>query len=214
MGLAISLGVLSEILEDDDPEGAEWFETSLAAANALLVQAGLPAHVEPRSLELPEGRASIDGFPYSFIHYVRRVYAHRCADPTWMASPLSEDEDPTDDPVLEAEGDMLRSHLLCHSDAEGFYLPVDFVDVFFAGEDSGLPGGMLGSSFRLLDELVVAAPALGIQLNAGQLSDEEAERIDELACADEGLSREYCSWLSLYEAARLSIAYKTAIVFC
>lgn len=213
MGLAVSIGVLAEILEED-PEGAEWFETSLAAANKLLVQAGMPAHVEPRSLQLPDGRAPIGSYPYSFMHYLRRVYAHRCAEPEWMAAPLSDEDDPTDDPVLEAEGDMLRSHLLCHSDAEGFYLPVDFEDVYFADEDSDLPGGMLGSSFRLMDELIVAAPALGIRLTDGHLSDDEAERIGELACSDEGMCREYCSWISLYEAARLSIAFKTAIVFC
>ena len=213
MGLAISVGMLAELLEDD-PEGAAWFETGLSAANKLLVQAGLPAHVEPRSLELSQSRASIESFPYSFIHYLRRAYAHRCANPSWVASALSEDEDPINDPVLEAEGDMLRSHLLCHSDAEGFYLPVDFNEVLFADEDCGLPGGMLGSSYRLLDELIVAAPALGIRLDAGQLSDDEAARIDELACSGEGMFREYCSWLALYEAARISIEYKTAVVFC
>src|SRR6202008_5022884 len=125
-------------------------------------------------------RASLMSMPYSFIHYLRRAYAHRAADPAWMAAPLDEDEDPTDDPVLEEETEMLSSHLLCHSDAEGFYVPVDFDDVLFEeAEDGELPGGMLGSSYRLLDELVVVAPALGIRLDDGQLSDAEARRIDD-----------------------------------
>jgi hypothetical protein len=211
MGLSVGVGVLADLL-DQDPEGAEWFDRSLAAASELLAQKGLRPHVEPRSLELPAGRASVGSFPYSFIHYLRRAYAHRCADPLWLAAPLGEHDDPTDDPVLEAEGDMFRSHLVCHSDSEGFYLPVDFDDVFFADEDAGIPGGMVGSSFRLLDELVLVAPALGIRLDAGALSDAEAARVGELAC-DHPLFRESCAWLTLYECARLSIAYRTAIVF-
>jgi hypothetical protein len=213
MGLSVCVGMLAELLEED-PEGVEWFDASVAAANLLLVDAGLPTHVEPRSLEVDQSRASIDSFPYSFIHYLRRAYAHRAADRTWLAAPLANEVDPCDDPILHAEGDMLRSHLLCHSDAEGFYFPIDFAEVLFAGEDSALPGGMLGSSFRLLDELIFVAPALGILLDAGQLSDAEAARVDDLACTGEGLCREYCSWLALYEAARQSIAFKTAIVFC
>jgi len=221
MGLAVCVGMLAELLEDD-PEGAEAFEEDLAEANRVLAAAGLPRHAEPRGpLEL-DSRASIDGFPYSFIHYLRRAYAHRVLSPDWVATPLPDDADPTEDPKIQALLDGSESHLLCHSDAEGFYLPVDFKDVLFDEEDgdededeeeTGLPGGMLGSSYRLLEELVFVAPALGIRLTDGKLSDEEAERIDALIEDDDGLYREYMSWLLLYESARLSIAHKTAIVF-
>lgn len=213
MGLAIGVGALADLLENDE-EGAEWLREGLAAANRCLEAAGLPAHEEPAEIELPETRASLTSMPYSFIHYLRRAYAHRVADPGWMAGPLDEDEDPTDDPVLEEETEMLSSHLLCHSDAEGFYVPVDFDDVLFdESEDGELPGGMLGSSYRLLEELVLVAPALGIRLDDGQLSDAEARRIDDITSEDRGLFRELSSWLALYEAARISIAAKTAIVF-
>jgi hypothetical protein len=145
-----------------------------------------------------------------------------------VATPLPDDVDPTADPKIQALLDGSASHLLCHSDAEGFYVPVDFKDVLFDGDsceedddeddveegEAGLPGGMLGSSCRLLEELVFVAPALGIHLDNGKLSDEEAERIDALIEEDGGLYREYVSWLLLYESARLSIAHKTAIVFC
>ncbi|CKR85698.1 Uncharacterised protein [Mycobacterium tuberculosis] len=108
-----------------------------------------------------------------------------------------------------------ESHLVCHSDAEGFYVPVDFDEVLYSepDDDKQLAGGMLGSSYRLRDELVLVAPALGINLTDGELSDEEVARIGRLIDADEGLHREYVSWLRLYESARLSIAHKTAIVF-
>lgn len=228
MGLAVCVGMLAELLEDD-PESAEGFEEELAEVNRVLAAAGLPPHTEPRGpLEL-DSRASIDGFPYSFIHYLRRAYAHRVLSPDWVATPLADDVDPTADPKIQALLDGCESHLLCHSDAEGFYVPVDFDEVLFDGdggdeeeaegdadieEPAGLPGGMLGSSQRLLEELVFVAPALGIRLDDGRLSDEEAERIDALIDEDDGLYREYVSWLLLYESARLSIEYRTAIVFC
>jgi hypothetical protein len=228
MGLAVCVGMLAELLEDD-PESAKGFEEELAEVNRVLAAAGLPPHTEPRGpLEL-DSRASIDGFPYSFIHYLRRAYAHRVLSPDWMATPLADDVDPTADPKIQALLDGCESHLLCHSDAEGFYVPVDFDEVLFDGdggdeeeaegdadieEPAGLPGGMLGSSQRLLEELVFVAPALGIRLDDGRLSDEEAERIDALIDEDDGLYREYVSWLLLYESARLSIEHRTAIVFC
>lgn len=217
MGLAISVGALAELLEED-PEGAEWMEESFAAANRLLAAAGLPLHTEPRVLEPLQSRASLCSFPYSFIHYLRRAYAYRVDSPNWVAAPLDEDEDPSEDEVLEEVAERFESHLLFHSDAEGFYLPVDFDDVLVADpadEEAAVPGELLGSSYRLMEELVLVAPALGIALTVdGQLSDAEAARIDEIACSGEGLCREIASWLALYEAARLSIQHKTAIVFC
>lgn len=139
MGLAVCVGMLAELLEDD-PEGAEAFEEDLAEANRVLAAAGLPRHAEPRGpLEL-DSRASIDGFPYSFIHYLRRAYAHRVLSPDWVATPLPDDADPTADPKIQALLDGSESHLLCHSDAEGFYVPVDFKDVLFDEEDGGESG--------------------------------------------------------------------------
>ena len=213
MGLAICVGILADLIEND-PESAEHFDEDFAVVNRKLAEAGLPPHVEPRVLPPLDSRAPIDGLPYSFIHYLRRAYAHRVTTPGWMATPLPEDVDPTEDETLEDVASTFESHLLCHSDAEGFYVPVDFEEVIFAEEDeTDLPGGMLGSSYRLLEELVLVAPALGIALTDGQLSDEEAARLGDGMGDDEGLYREIESWLLLYESARLSIAHKTAIVF-
>lgn len=214
MGLAISIGVLADLLEHD-PEGAEWLQEELAVVNKVLAAAGLPPHAEPRELTPPQSRARIGSFPYSFIHYLRRAYAHRASSPGWMATQVEDGVDPSEDPVVEDVLYSSQSHLVCHSDAEGFYVPVDFDEVLYSepDDDEQLAGGMLGSSYRLLDELVLVAPALGISLVDGQLSDAEAERIGKLIDADEGLYREYVSWLRLYESARLSIAHKTAIVF-
>jgi len=213
LGLSISVGMLCDLLQND-AEGAEWMEEGLAAANQVLSAAGLPPHIEPRVLPPMSTRASLCSSPYSFIHHLRRAYAYRLRDASWTAQPLESGTDPTSDRMLEEVLETFESHLICHSDAEGYYVPIDFQDVLFSdGEEPGLPGGMLGSSYRLLEELILVAPALGIQLQAGQLSDDEARRIDDSASCDEGLHREHASWLALYEAARLSIEYRTAIVF-
>jgi len=74
-------------------------------------------------------------------------------------------------------------------------------------------GGMLGSSYKLREELVTVAPALGIFLLGDELSDEEADRISGRIDAEDGLQRELMAWLAAYEACRLSIEHKTAMVF-
>jgi len=213
MGLGIGVGSLAELLEDD-PEGAQYIQAALNAVNRLLAEHGLPPHMEPNTLPALKHRARITSFPYSFIHYLRRASAHRRANPDWMAAPLADGEDPIDDPVLQGEKLSMNSHLIWHSDAEGFYLPVDFSDVLVAKDDGTVPGRLVGSSFHLMRELSEVAPALGIRLVDGQLTDDEANRIDKRLDADDGLTPELASWILLFECARLSIEHRTAIVFC
>ena len=175
MGLAVCVGMLAELLEDD-PENAEGFEEELAEANRVLAAAGLPQHTEPREPMELDSRASIDGFPYSFIHYLRRAYAHRLLSPDWVATPLPDDVDPTADPKIQALLDGSASHLLCHSDAEGFYVPIDFKDVLFDGDDSCEEDDEDDEDEERQPELP------GVTAKAGSaddaiIDDEEAERI-------------------------------------
>ena len=101
--------------------------------------------------------------------------------------------------------------MLCHSDAEGFYVPIDFPEVLI---DERIAGAYLGSSVRLAHELVLVAPALEIELDRdGTLTPQEAQRLYALTEKEDGLFRELTGWLDLYEAARLSLAQKSAIVF-
>lgn len=211
MGLAVTVGVLSDLLEND-PEGAEWMEEDLAAANALLAANNLPTHVEPRD-PLPEAsRCPHNSFSSSSLHYLRRVYAHVTKEPTWRASELAEGEDPTKDPVLGEVTNEMQSHLVCHCDAEGFYLPIDFTEVLIDDEGE-LPGGMLGSTQRLMAELATLAPVLKIELKDGELSNAEAKRLNREAEKRASFWTEKLVWLSLFEAARLSLKYKSAICF-
>ena len=49
---------------------------------------------------------------------------------------------------------MFASHLLCHADYAGYYIPVDFADPLFLPEEAKIGGaGMVGSSQQLLAEL-------------------------------------------------------------
>lgn len=211
MGLGIIVGILPD-LNVADEEGAEHVREYFRGVNEVLVAHGLPAHAEPERLPPLDCRCGVLGFPYSFLHYLRRAYAHRVLDPTWVAAPLPDGERASTDPVIDEVSLDMTSHLLCHSDAEGFYLPIDFADVLF-DETERVPGGMIGSSYRVRDELTVVAPALGIELSNGALSDDVAEAINRDVENQSGIWIERLVWLALYEAARLSIEHRSAICF-
>jgi hypothetical protein len=212
MGLAVVVGPLAEVLAEDaeDIECAERIRFDFAAINNALRKSGLPAHNEPETLPEFASRAPIISFPYSCLHYLRRAYAYRIQDPDSPLPEPADGEDPSEDPIIERMSTP-KHHLLWHSDAEGYYVPIDFETVI---EHDDLPGLMLGSSHRLFQELIYVAPTLGITLDGQTLSDVQAERIEKII-ADEGhLHIELMVWILLFEAARLSIEHGTAIQFC
>jgi hypothetical protein len=213
VGLAIETGVLADLLKHDQ-DGVKWLSDSLDKVNEVLKENNIPQHIEPTEISVLKRRNSIYSFPYSYIHYLRRVYARALSDPAWEVAHAG-DEDPADDPFVEEESMMFSSHLLCHSDAEGFYLPIDFQEVLMDETDQDrILGGLLGSSHRLFEELVTIAPQLGISLDGDQLSDSEADKIFNDICSEGKLHIEKNVWLSLFESARISIQNKTAICFC
>ncbi|VEP13175.1 conserved hypothetical protein [Hyella patelloides LEGE 07179] len=229
MGLAVAVGRLAD-LNVHDPEGAEWLRESLSKVNEVLAEKGLPQHKEPEQLPSMQSRTAIATYSYSFLHHLRRFYARATNAPDWIPTPTPEGEDPAQDPVLDEEMYMMSSHLLCHSDCEGFYLPIKFDEVIVDREgwrgdlaisNRGVDeknqgrvfGGLLGSSYRLMDKLLSITPKLGIELDRGRLTDAQAQRIDEDSQSNKGLWIEKTVWLSLFEAARLSIEFKTAICF-
>jgi len=203
--------MLADLLEND-AEGADWLRESFNSVNAVLAERKLPPHHEPETLPLLDNRAALGSYPYSFLHHLRRVAAYAAEFPGWRAKPFPESSDPAADPLVDKHAGFMESHLLCHSDCEGFYLPIEFNKVIVDDEDRIL-GGMLGSSFVLLKELQAAAPALDIRLVNGQLSDEEAQKINSAVEAESPLWIEKAVWLSLFEAARLSIQHRTAVCF-
>jgi hypothetical protein len=166
MGLAVIVGMLADLTQND-PEGAEWLRKSFAGVNQVLEEAGLPQHVEPIAIA-PRSRAAQTGYPYSYLHHLRRFYAYVQYDRHWSPRPTPPGIDSAKDPMLRRELSMLSSHPLCHSDSEGFYLPIEFDSVLFDDQTSNrIPGGILGSSFRLRDELIGIAPKLDIVVKKG-----------------------------------------------
>jgi hypothetical protein len=211
VGLAISVGLLAD-LNENDQEGAKWLRDSLNKVNEVLRENDLPQHTEPEKLPKLMSRASTNGYPYSFLHHLRRFAAHASQNPNWKPKPFPDTEGPADDPAIDEESSRFESHLLCHSDCEGYYLPIDFPEPIFADEER-IRGGMLGSSQGLIRELIAVAPYLSVKLIEGKLSDAEAARINTLVEAEGQFWIELLVWIDLFEATRLSIEHRTAVCF-
>jgi len=208
MGLCVSVGILAGLM-DVDPEGVELVREELAMVNEILRKHGLPDHEEPTSLPKLNDRSGLSGFPYSALHCLRRFYARRIDNPDQIPPPLMEGEKPAYDPVV-GRITSPRHHLLWHSDCEGYYVPIDFPEVL---EDDRIAGGIVGSSVRLLDELVVVAAPLKIALHQRKLNDSDAAGIVKEGKKGGPYWLERLVWLNLFEAARLSIEHRAVIHF-
>ena len=66
-----------------------------------------------------------------------------------------------------------------------------------------------------MDELVRIAPHLGIRLNDGILSDDDAEELSRQILNDDAgdYATEKMVWFALFDAAEQSIEYRSAILF-
>lgn len=214
MGLSIEVGSLSSLIENDE-EGYESFKQDLSNVNTCLAEAGLPLHTEPEDCET----WGCDMFGYSGLHYLRRLAVH--LDATEKLPETPGDENSADDPLLESYYESLPTsgfnHLLQHSDAEGFYLPIDFTEVLFPDEELEIPGGMVGSSIRLLAECQRIAQALGIPAELDESSDELWEAADAQGESDILWRRfgiESYTCVCLMCACKKSIETGAAVVFC
>ncbi len=217
MGLAISVGFLADMKQYDE-EGLEWGRSALAKVQAYLQENGFPTWDEPEDLDHASLglRRHISSFPYSTIHYLRRAYALCTEYPDRLVKPVGPEGLDATQHLVDDATTLLSSHLLCHSDSAGWYVPVELRDPLFAPPDSGIDGGgMIGSSQALLRELRVVAPAIGVQLEVdGTLSDDEAARVYEASGEDaEPFFNELTAWLALHETALASVRIGSAIRF-
>lgn len=204
MGLAIGVGVLADLIVHD-AEGAEWMRKSLKKLNEVLAELGLAAHNEPE--RLPKlSRRSVTSYPYSFLHYLRRAFACTIERKKLRVGEMTDADFAF---VQDVTVTLMDSHLLSHSDAEGFYLPQAFVDPIC---DNRLPGEFAGSLPQLLKELGRVAPVLGIQLVEGRLLPADENKLADVDETDP-LYREKIVWFSLYEAAQLCLKHGTVLVF-
>lgn len=208
MGLGLSVGYLAD-MKIHDNEGYVWAKDTFAKIAEVLKDNHCPTWEEPEELNASL-RPHLSSFPYSWIHFLRRAYAWQNEHPGENLPPSNGEISEEDDRMIEDVALDFRSHLLCHSDAEGHYVPIEFEEPIF---DDRVDGSMLGSSFALKRELLRIAPLLDIKLEGDVLPDIEAARIYAIE-DDHPFFREYAVFLSLWEVTRVSLEKKTAIVFC
>jgi len=217
MGLNMVVGILTDAENLDENEDAGMVRADFTVIRELLDRAGAGLWDEPALNE--EDTASFEMWGYFGLHTVRRLAAH-LAENTQLPEPLK-GRDATDDPLLKkAYADLPGNpagpftHLIHHSDCEGYYVPVDFEQVII---DERLAGGSLGSSVRLLAETRSIAAALGLPEDLDPDSDEVFEATGAETPAGEGWQRygiESYVCLQLIHAAKHSIKTGAAIAFC
>jgi hypothetical protein len=211
MGLSVSVGSLAWSLAQGLEKETVFARRDIREINRVLGAHGLPAHVEPQTLPPLNNRSRGVGLPYAMIHHLRRAVAFARQAPNEF-TPLAKGADPARDPRVELElCGMFDSHLICHSDGGGFYVPTDFPDPLFDDHPDSSIAGVLGSSQRALRELVLVAPLLGIPLTDGVLSDAAADEINDEP--DGPLHAERYVWLKLFEAFRLSVEHGAVVTF-
>ena len=232
MGLTIDVGILP-FLRDSDEEGYRWKCEEFSKINEMLRTAGLPEYHEPTALQGAQPW-SCDMLGYSGLHTLRRIAAHLWAG---QGLPRPGDADAGYDPLIERYcssmgqnsgrffAQLLRrtpppgprfDHLMFHSDTEGYYVPIDFEEVLFAPPKLSIPGGMVGSSIRLLKECKALAEVLEVPLD---LEPESAEVSEAVENPGEGetvwkqYSQESYACLVLLRACEASVKLGAAIVF-
>jgi hypothetical protein len=209
MGLGVSVGQLAYFLVYNDPEAAEWCRNDVAKINRLLVANGLPAHQEPEAIP----SADFGGFPYTWVYYLRRAVAFARQAPEEFHPAIDEDDATDHWREYEEESEVRTSHIICHSATEGYYAPVAFPDPLYDDAIEGVPGGILGSSYQALRELILVAPLLGIPLKDGVLGHDQAEAINAEDDESHPCWRERRVWLTLYLAMEHSITRKALVAF-
>lgn len=229
MGLDVTVGYLNEITRDDPsflPEISAWFD----GLNAYLESVGLPPHVEPANCS----EKSWQMYGYSGLHYLRRIAAY--LDVHGKLPPPGDNNAP-DDPMLAEYYNLANlsrgnffdrlfrrppktrtfDHLMQHSDAEGFYLPLDFPDVLIPDEELEIPGQLVGSAVRLKRECERLASELKLPLDLDPEAEEVWEATETQGEGETHWQRyaiESFTCLRLYAACKYSLHTGAAVVFC
>jgi hypothetical protein len=225
MGLNVVVGAFLSF--DEDPEALTDMRTDFAAVNEVLREHGLPEHHEPERADWEP--VDHDMWGYSGLHYLRRVAAHLAVRGE-MPDPGTQETVDEDD-VMEQYYDAavgptsLRGifrrrpqltrrfdHLMQHSDAEGFYVPIPFDDVI--GDDR-LVGTLLGSSQRLESELAQTAEALELPADLDPHGDAVLAAAEEQGVGEgwRAYGVESLTCVQLLDAARASVSRGAAVVF-
>lgn len=212
MGLGITVGQLAYCIANASEEEIELARADIVEINRVLAAHGLPAHIEPETLPAFKDRSDVwAGFPYSWIHYLRRAIAFARQAPKEFAP--TGGGNPADDPRVDHELSVsMDSHLICYSDGDGFYVPIDFPEPLYDLREEGSIG-TVGSSQQAMRELIQVAPLLKIPLTKGKLSDAKAKEIATEKENSQPLYIERKAWLRLFERLGASIKYNAVVTF-
>jgi hypothetical protein len=237
LGLNIRVGVLASNEDEDD---TEYFVEQLELVNEALADNGLGEFREPKSVPADK-LCDFDLGPYSWLHQLRRFAAHMDLR---GEAPEPGDEHAAEDPMLaryftlakrhnrpepgfvrrasgaakpadETEPKLTFDHLILHSDAEGYYVPIAFPKVLYPSKDD-IAGAMIGSSQALAEECRRIARALEIPSHLHPESNELLEAIESQGEGDTMWKKyaiESFTCVRLLHAAEASVAAKSAIVF-
>jgi hypothetical protein len=191
----VSLGVnvfALAYMKKADAEGEAFLRSSFTRINLALARRGLPEHREPETVT---GGSILRGVLVN-MSYASFQELGRCLVRCRSAAPSRSPQAREGQQQKALIG--LASHLLCHANNAGFYVPVDFAEPLHAALDEpALPGGLVGSSQRLLAELLELAPHLGVDPDHPEAV-EPGKRLHE-------------GWHTLHACARVSVAHGTAI---
>lgn len=204
MGLSISVGLLADLARRD-AEGLDHQRRAFARLGRALAAEGVEWH-ESETIDPPDAHTFSGGLPYGYLTRLRRILVvGRLGEPVTPADAIGAGR--YDDCVkIQDETSMLASHLLCHADDAGYYVPVDFGDPLFLPEEANVDGaGMVGASPRLLAELVGIAAAIGVDL--------DDEGLPSGTDIDGPFATERFAWSQLCRACRASITGGHAIAF-
>jgi hypothetical protein len=237
MGLALEVGILAD-LKDADEEGYASYVDEFENLSKVLCSKGLREHVEP---DEADEIFSCDMLSYTGIHYLRRIAVHLALG---KSTPAPGNRETYQNVALNEEyferfdagKDMTYQHLVVHSDAEGFYVPIEFNRVI-ATPTLRLSGGWVGSTQRLQAECGELASMLSMPLGMHYESPElliaantqlhprsqssrrlwpwrrrETQRSDDLTWKQYGVETYAC--LRLLAACEVSLRTRAAIVFC
>jgi hypothetical protein len=198
-----------------DAEGLDIHRRGFTRLSQALTAEGISWH-EPEVTDPPAVLAFSGGFPYSYLARLRRILIlASLGEPVTPVSEYGAAQYDRDEGKIMDETSVLVSHLLCHSDAGGYYVPVDFGDPLFLPEEAEVRGaGMVGSSQRLLAELAGIASPLGISPGGEGVASAAQEDGPAVGPpSDDPFELERFAWHQLYQACLASITSGHAIVF-
>lgn len=213
MGLIVYVGYLAEMAIFDS-EAYEDEKKNISLINELLEKKDLPQINEPEDLyPMIYPFQAVNSFPYGYLSKLCCFAAYSFYEKGWNPTPAKENWRDIEDSFWERfYPQWEKSHLINHSDCEGYYLPIQFTKVIINYGKYKILAPPLGSSYKLLDELRELAPNLGIKLNNGSLP--TIEELNHLIDKnDDPFLGEKIAWIALFQCAELSIKHKALIRF-